>query len=84
MAGEHFCDQVARDAATEARAMIRSHEAVCTERWKQSSQASSRVENALAEIQAGINKRIGLMPASVISLLIGVIGFLAARAFPHP
>jgi hypothetical protein len=75
-------DQEARDRADEAASHIESHEKLCTERWNQSRAAQDRVEGALKSLQDAMNDRIGKLPASVIAILMGICGFLAARAFP--
>lgn len=85
-------DQVARDESARNEARQDMHEAVCTERWQQSKEGLARVETGLADfrkdvgikidkLQKGIDERIGKVPASVIAGLMGVIGFLAERAF---
>ncbi|MEI9995078.1 MAG: hypothetical protein WDM91_10820 [Rhizomicrobium sp.] len=86
-------DQEARDLAKQAMARGEAHEDVCTERWTQSRDGQARVEGAVAALQnamderikaleKAMNDRIGKMPASVIAALTGLVGFLAARAFP--
>lgn len=75
-------DQDARDAAADAKAIMTSHERLCTERWDQQRQTSARIETALSEIRGSVNKRVGQLPASIISILMGLIGFLAAKAWP--
>jgi hypothetical protein len=82
--GKHIIDmdQEARDIAHAAASRVESHEELCTERWGQARAASARVEVALAALQKSIEDRIGKGPATIIAALTGVIGFLAARAFP--
>lgn len=75
-------DQEARDEAKAAKAKIESHEELCTERWGQARAASVRVEVALAALQKAVEDRIGKGPATVIAGMAGIIGYLAARAFP--
>lgn len=75
-------DQEARDIAHAAAAKIESHEELCTERWGQARAASVRVEVALAAMQKAMEDRIGKAPATIIAAMAGVIGYLAARAFP--
>lgn len=69
-------DQDARDDATRANMRMDSHERLCTERWTQSREASARIEVSLAEIRGAVNKRIGQVPATIISLLTGTVGLL--------
>lgn len=80
MAGEAV-DQEARDLAREAMAHIVAHEQVCAERWRQSNASSTRVELALEGVRKAISNRIGLTPVSVISGLMAIVGFLAARVW---
>lgn len=75
-------DQDARDLARDATARIKSHEELCTERWNQSRESGARVEIALAVLQKAMDEKIGKMPATLIAGLTGLVGWLAARAFP--
>ncbi len=82
--GKHIIDmdQEARDIAHAADAKVTAHEVLCTERWGQARAASVRVEVALAGLQKNMEDRVGKGPATIIAALTGIIGFLAARAFP--
>ena len=80
--GAEEMDQDARDMAHDAVARIKSHEELCTERWNQARAATGRVEVALAVLQKAMDDRIGKMPAALIAGLTGMVGWLAARAFP--
>lgn len=75
-------DQLARDEAAKNEARQDKHEAVCTERWQQSKEGLARVELVLGTVQKAMNDRIGKIPASIIAAMTGIIGFLAARAWP--
>ena len=75
-------DQDARDSAGAAMSKITGHELLCTERWNQQREAMSRVEVALKEVGVKVDKQMGKIPAGVIAALTGLVGFLAARAFP--
>ena len=75
-------DQEARDLANRALSRVQSHEVLCTERWGQQRDTMARVEHTLADIQIGISRRIGMVPAGTIAGLVGLCGWLAARAFP--
>lgn len=82
--GDEFSDmdQEARDLAKEAKSKIQSHEQLCTERWDQSRLAMERLEVCVEKVQKAMDERIGKIPASIIAALTGLVGFLAARAFP--
>lgn len=82
--GKHLfdMDQEARDIAHAAAAKVESHEELCTERWGQARAASMRVEVALASLQKNMEDRVGKGPATIIAAMAGIIGWLAARAFP--
>jgi hypothetical protein len=75
-------DQDARDTANDALAASKAHELICDLRWKTHAEAMIRVEAALVEVNKAIHDKIGRMPAGVIAALTGLVGFLAARAFP--
>lgn len=75
-------DEGARDVAYDAKFKIESHERVCTERWEQARLAGNRVEAAMGKLQDAMDERIGKVPAGIIAGLTGLVGFLAARAFP--
>ena len=77
-------DQVARDMANRALNHTDSHEVLCTERWAQQKLSMALVQKTLGEIQDSMNATIGRLPATIIAGLTGVVGFLAARAFPLP
>lgn len=80
MVGE-LIDQEARDLARDAMARIVTHEQVSVVQWKQSADASARVEQALGDVKKAISNRIGITPVSVISALMALCGFLAARVW---
>lgn len=75
-------DQEARDLAAQALARETAHEVLCTERWNQQSNAMARVEVAVKDVKDKVDKQIGKVPAGVMMAMTGIIGFLAARAFP--
>lgn len=79
---EMTTDQEARDLARDALNRTASHERLCTERWDQQRQAMERIEAVVSEIRSTVNKRIGAVPATIISVLTALAGFLAAHAFP--
>jgi hypothetical protein len=72
-------DQDARDDAKDALNKITSHEQLCTERWQQSREASARIEKALADMNKALSERIGKVPATIITAMAAVIGFLGAH-----
>lgn len=83
-------DQLARDAATRAIAMIEAHERVCTERaresqtWRESTsrQLDSMFSDLKEDLEAvsksvgGVYSRIWVAATSIIVLLLGVCGYL--------
>ena len=75
-------DQEARDLATEAKNQIKAHEDVCALAWANNNKTLERMEQAIAKLQDAMDDRIGKIPASIIAALTGLVGFLAARAFP--
>lgn len=75
-------DSDARDLARDALAKISSHERLCTERWQQQVISLNRLESTIDEIKATAQNQVAKIPAGIIAALVGVIGFLSARAFP--
>jgi hypothetical protein len=75
-------DQEARDMAKDAISHGESHERLCTERWDQQKLSMALVQKTLGEIKDSMNATIGRFPASIIAGLAGLVGWLAARAFP--
>jgi hypothetical protein len=80
------CDQEARDLAREALSRMNAHEKVCTERWTTSRATQvevkagvARVEAALTGVKDAVSKRLGIAPAGIIALLMGVIGFMGGH-----
>lgn len=78
----NIIDQKARDIGTGAQDDIVRHETLCEERWKNQLLSMGRMETSMAAIQVAMNDRIGRTPAVIIATLTGLVGFLAARAFP--
>lgn len=76
LGGEEL-DQEARDAARDALARVKSHEALCTERWEQQRAAMARVEAQLAGMSTQMSSRIGWIPATIIAVLTSAVGWLA-------
>lgn len=76
-------DQEARDEAKHALARMDSHEQLCTERWRQSRESTERVEKTLNDIRTAVNKRIGQVPATIISLMSGLIGLMGGLLMAH-
>ena len=75
-------DQHARDLAQMALSNGNSHEALCEERWQQQKIGMILVQKTVDEIKKGMENSIGRMPAGIIAALTGLVGWLAARAFP--
>ena len=73
---ELVIDQPARDAATRAMAKIESHEDKCEIRWSQSMSTMSEVKDAINSFRSIF---LGVSGGAFVMLL-GVVGFLAARA----
>jgi hypothetical protein len=76
-------DQEARDDAQRANSRQDSHERLCEERDKNTAAAIVRIEKAIGDITAAVNKRIGQVPATIISLLTGVVGLLGGYIAGH-
>jgi hypothetical protein len=77
--GGDTLDQEARDSAHRALGKLDTHETLCTERWNQQRVSIVEMQKSLD----AMNKRmVGNIPASIIAILMGAVGFLAARAFP--
>ena len=72
-------DQEARDLAHKALGRMDSHEAVCTERWNQQRLALGILQKSF---DAMAKNTLGRVPAGLIACLTGLVGWLAARAFP--
>lgn len=85
LSGEEM-DQDARDAARDAMGKIASHEAVCTERWAQQRIAMKAIELSMDHMRKSLelmaNRYIPPLPGAMIAGLMGLCGWLAARAFP--
>lgn len=77
--GEEQMDQEARDLGTKAISQISTHEILCTERWEQSRAALARVEAQLTKLSDAMNNRVAWIPASIIMLLMGAVGWLVHR-----
>lgn len=77
--GAETLDQDARDLAQKAIGRIDTHEVLCTERWIQQRAAVITVQNTL---DAMTKNMLGRVPAGIIACLTGLVGWLAARAFP--
>jgi len=75
-------DQDARDDAAAAMRKITSHEEVCEMVRNQNTAMFTRIEATLALLQKAMDDRIGKIPASIIAVMAGIIGYLADRAFP--
>lgn len=78
----HDMDQEARDEATKANADLQAHKDVCAILAKQNADSLSRLELAIGTLQRKMDDRIGKIPASIITVMGAIIGFLAARAWP--
>lgn len=77
--GADTLDQDARDLAHKAMGKIETHETLCTERWNQSRVALGVLQSTLDTMA---RNTLGRVPASIIAALTGLVGWLAARAFP--
>ena len=77
MSDEHV-DYVARSNAERAATRMDAHEVLCTERWNTAKDVWQRVEKSVN----GLYSRIWAVAFVVFSSMLGLIGFLAARAFP--
>jgi hypothetical protein len=80
--GEEALDQDARDTARDALSKISSHETLCTERWLQSRAALDNVSHEVRNLKKSLDRHIAPLPASIIAVLMGLCGWLSARAFP--
>lgn len=84
--GDETLDQEARDSARDANFKISSHETLCTERWQQQRAALEALCGNVATLQRSMDKIANLyippLPGAVIAVLMGLCGWLAARAFP--
>ena len=81
-ASEHHVDQSARDTANEAIAKSVAHESLCNERWRTQGETMARVETTMQDIKKAIDVQIAKVPAAIIAALMGLLGWMAARAFP--
>lgn len=79
---ERTLDQEARDMAHDAIARSKAHEEVCTERWLHQAESMGRVEKIIGEIKLAVDDKVGKLSAGLIAGLTGIVGYLAARAFP--
>ena len=77
--GAEILDQDARDLAGKAMSKIETHEVLCTERWNQQRIALGMMQKTLDVMS---RNTLGRMPAGIIAALTGIVGWLAARAFP--
>ena len=75
-------DQDARDAAAKVGAHLDSHETLCTERWLQQRAAVLELKACVDAITKKLDNSMGRVPVGVIAGLTGLVGWLAARAFP--
>lgn len=84
--GDGELDQDARDAARDALGKISSHETLCTERWAQQRAALETLGESVRHLQKSLDKIANLyippLPGALIAGLMGLSGWLAARAFP--
>lgn len=76
---EEMPDHDARELARKAMARVDTHETLCTERWNQQRLAMSMLQRSLDQIT---RNTLGRVPAGIIACLTGLVGWLAARAFP--
>ncbi len=72
-------DHDAREAVQKVGGRLDTHETLCTERWNQQRLALAGVQKALEDIN---RSTLGRLPASIIAVLTGLVGWLSARAFP--
>lgn len=77
-------DQIARDLAQAAKTKAETHEVLCTERWEQQRTAMVLVQHTIDSIKKSLDTSIGKLPAGIIGVLMGLVGWFAARAFPTP
>lgn len=80
---DDMIDQDARDRATTAFSRMESHEKLCTERWAEMRKALEDIREELKECRTSLNKRIGTMPAGIMTVMGSIIGFLANFALTH-
>ena len=80
--GEEVLDQEARDAAAKVGAHLDAHEVLCTERWYQQRMAVAEVKSSVDAITKKLDNSMGRVPVGLIAGLTGLVGWLAARAFP--
>lgn len=77
MTADDVIDHEARDMAKEAKMRVEAHEDKCEVRWRQN-------YATLTEIKTGIKsntQQMWVAQASVIAALLGLVGWLANRAF---
>ncbi len=77
--GAETMDQDARDLGHKAVARIDAHEILCTERWLQQRVAVAALQGSFDIMSSNM---LGRIPAGIIAILTGLVGWLAARAFP--
>jgi hypothetical protein len=77
--GDGYLDQEARDIGHKAIGRIDTHEVLCTERWNQQRIAVAVMQKTLDTMA---KNTLGRVPAGLIAGLTGMVGWLAARAFP--
>lgn len=86
--GEETLDQEARDCAKDAMSKLNTHEVLCTERWGQQRAALETLTVSVARLQNSFdgvsNKFLSPVAVGLIAGLMGLCGWLAARAFPLP
>lgn len=75
-------DQDARDLANKALAKIEAHEGVNEQRYNQTKDSLARVEVLIESMKRTFDNMVGRVPAGIIAGLTGLVGWLAARAFP--
>jgi hypothetical protein len=75
-------DQEARDIGKDASSRIKSHEVLCAERWNQARDAMQDLSKTIDELRKQINSYVPPLPGAAIAGLMGMCGWLAARAFP--
>lgn len=80
--GDEELDQEARDCARDALSKISAHETLCTERWTQQRAALVVLGHSIEGLQKSLDRYIAPLPAGAIAVLMGICGWLTARAFP--
>jgi len=72
-------DQDARDLAHKALGRMDAHDVLCTERWNQQRKAMEMLQRSLDQMSRNM---LGRIPAGIIAVLSGLVGWLSQRAFP--